>query len=518
MKDCCGCCARCLCEEEILIRPNQTDGNEPVQASVEETAAAPPPSSCCSTKAKPTPAPVPSTSAMPVLSPIPQRAPVQSSSPAETTGGSCCKSATPAPPVQRRSSSSLRMTQASSSRRTSVSTPTGSLQRSASTGKSTSKALALHLPPNHPRLILPKPQAGKLSMGATPTTSRSASPGRGSRVSSPSPSLTSSVSQTSTQPSAPASLQSSNTSPSQPDDVNPFGVLGGQADGTADVNMTDADMMACFEELARNSAFQQLSGPQQPPRPLDYAALEAMNKQPSLNMLTPYEQSASAHHPYPQSQPMPQYGAFPPTPSDPYYGMQQAPPPTAPPMMPPGHMGPPQPQYSPYPSQQWGWQQQQQPYPGPQPNPQPTYYPAPNYATPPDDLIAVVARLVSTGQLPPSVLSLNGGGGQGPPLDLRQILALQAQQASAGQPNHYAPPQQAGPIMPPQPVPQPQQRSSPAAPVDPAALSGLLQSMSSTQYDFPQASQPAPGDQTLFDPPEDAFDFEAFLLQSSGSA
>lgn len=279
--------------------------------------------------------------------------------------------------------------------------------------------------------------------------------------------------------------------------------------------MTEADIFTCLEQFDQGASYQSFATAEHPFKPNDIATIEAL-KQPPLNMLGPFDQPTSGHHPYPQTQPAPQYSAYtPPVPAQ-YYGL----PPSSAPVS-----------YNPYATAPWqAWQQRQYTAPPPpdQQQQQPPYCPPQPYSSSPDNLIAEVARLVSIGQLPPSVLSLNGGG-QGSPLDLRQLLAIQSQNAPLVQNTQQFAPQVQQPLLSQQPLAQlqtpaqqhqqPLEHSTSANSFDAAAFDALFQqSMSSSQYAFTsplESSRPTPGDQTLFGVAEDAFDFEAFL-QSSG--
>lgn len=168
-KECCGCCVRCACGDD---GDDKMDGS----ASAPATDAPSTTSSCCggggsstAAQAQAASAPSVSSSTPPILSPTavhPAAALPRShtSSPCPSGNVTPNNPSPSAPPLRRASSTSQGHHLPSSSgaaRRATVTSHShaASVQRSASTGKSASKALALHTTPNHPhpRPILPKP-------------------------------------------------------------------------------------------------------------------------------------------------------------------------------------------------------------------------------------------------------------------------------------------------------------------------------------------------------------------------
>lgn len=203
-KECCGCCIRCACDE---------DGDSTMRG-VPPTAEAPSAKSCCSTSGDAQIAPgtaaragsacgsstQPSSPAKshnatpPLISPG-TLMPPGSTPPLPSSAGNHAESSrqpSPHPPgtaqagaLRRASSTSQGRTPSAPASRRATITQQAGVQRSGSTGKQASKALALHTTPNHPhahtshRPILPKPpsQGSQLGVPKSGNPSRVPSPG-----------------------------------------------------------------------------------------------------------------------------------------------------------------------------------------------------------------------------------------------------------------------------------------------------------------------------------------------------
>lgn len=193
-KDCCGCCIRCACDEdgasEMNGVPPPTEkptaksccSTTDAQAAPNAQARA---SSCGSSTVHQSPA-TSNTATPPLISP----SGIQPSStpPLQASDAHSSRQHSPHPPntaqasaLRRASSTSQTRTPSAPSSRRATVTQSSGIQRSGSTGKQSSKALALHTTPHHPthRPILPKPPShgNQLGVPKSGNPSRVPSPG-----------------------------------------------------------------------------------------------------------------------------------------------------------------------------------------------------------------------------------------------------------------------------------------------------------------------------------------------------
>lgn len=191
-KECCGCCVRCACDEDGDTRMEHGGGAPNVQKL----------SSCCAPSStelsRPTVAgqSISSPAVISINGPLlsPESAMIPPSSSGKTSphaSGTSTPSSTSAPGLRGTASTSRNQLHhngngASVTRRASVNSGATAAQRSASTGKAASKALALHTAPHHPhpRPILPKPA----SHGSNPNGSHLPPAHHIIRIDGPSPS------------------------------------------------------------------------------------------------------------------------------------------------------------------------------------------------------------------------------------------------------------------------------------------------------------------------------------------